>query len=365
MTSALNASITPITLTINGRTGLTMWAPPWEDEDGEEWQGFLGDGSKILMFPSAEELSAFISTSDENDLSDHPAWPSVRKLVPAQLRPGGDDAYDLDEVYTWAAGEPDPVHVSALANVVDMVANIADCCDDGALRALVSGTPAYEELVDDDVSYHGRDGRKRWVELGDVIATTWERAIARVDQWLSWQGDFDNNDLDAETIWDRVGAEPIEIVLTDATYLTVRGYGAHTGEDIATTMAADPDLRSEDDDVLFLGHDGNLIVFHHAAGLAEYCRVATGHDLVRLERWTELAEDDNDDIFTPAPGASFDLRVPSEKALDLVAELLDYCDLDADLDLLGDISDAAKIDRKAWDAVVAEIETCLQPEDDA
>jgi hypothetical protein len=45
MTSALNASIIPITLTINGRTGLTLWAPPWEDDEGEEWQGFLGDGS--------------------------------------------------------------------------------------------------------------------------------------------------------------------------------------------------------------------------------------------------------------------------------------------------------------------------------
>src|ERR1700729_3889777 len=197
MTSSLDAAIIPITLTVNGRIGLTLWAPPWEDEDGEEWQGFLGDGSKILMFPSAEELAAFIATSDENDLSDHPAWPSVRRLSAEQLRPGGDDAYDLDEVYTWAAGEPDPIHVSALANVVDMVAHIADCCDDGALRSLVGGTAAYEELVDEDVSYHGREGRKRWTELGDVIADSWERAIGRVEQWLSWEGDFSGNELEA------------------------------------------------------------------------------------------------------------------------------------------------------------------------
>ncbi len=365
MTSALNASIVPITLTVNGKTGLTLWAPPWEDAEGEEWQGFLGDGSKILMFPGTRELAEFIAPGDENDLSDHPAWLGITKLTADQLRPGGDDAYDLDEVYTWAAGEPDPIHVSALANVVDMVGKIAECCDDGALRSLVIGTPAYEELVDDDVSYHGREGRKRWAELGDIIADTWERAIGRVDQWLSWQGDFDSTELEAETIWDRVGAEPIKIVLEDATYLTVRGYGARTGEDIATMAEEDPDLRSEEDEVLFLGSDGNVVVFHHEAGLAEYCRGATEHELARLERWSELADDDDDSIYTPTAEFTYDLTKPSESALDLVAELLDFCDLDADLDLLGDISNAAKIDRKAWSTVVAEIATCLIPEDDA
>jgi hypothetical protein len=365
MTSGASASIIPITLTVNGRIGLTLWAPPWEDEDGEQWQGFLGDGTKILMFPSARELSDFVATSEENDLSDHPAWPSVRTLGAEQLRPGGDDAYDLDEVYTWAGGEPDLVHVSSLANVVDMVAKIAECCDDGALRALVSGTAAYEELVDEEVSYQGREGRKRWTELGEVIAGSWERAITRVEGWLSWQGDFDNNDLDAETIWDRVGAEPIEIVLPDVTYLTVRGYGARSGEDVAATMSDDPDLRSEEDVAIFLGSDQNVVVFHHVVDLAEYCRRATEHELVHLERWTELAEVAEDDIFTPALDGTYDLTAPSEKGLDLVAELLDFCELDADLDVLGDISDATKIDPAAWDTLVAEIATCLQPEDSA
>ncbi len=51
MTSSLDASIIPITLTVNGKIGLTLWAPPWEDDEGEEWQGFLGDGAKILLYP--------------------------------------------------------------------------------------------------------------------------------------------------------------------------------------------------------------------------------------------------------------------------------------------------------------------------
>jgi hypothetical protein len=360
MTSAQNASIVPITLTVNERTGLTLWAPPWEDEDGEEWQGFLGDGAKILMYPGTQELFEFIASGEENDLSDHPGWAAVTKLTPAMLRPSPDDAYNLDEVYEWAAGEPDPVHVSSLANVVDMVANIADCCDDGALRSLVINTPAYEELVDEDVSYQGRDGRKRWTELGDVIADSWERAIARVEQWLSWQGDFSTSDLTAETIWDRVGAEPIEIVLSDATYFTVRGYGAVSGGDLGSTSTDDADVRSNDDETLFLGRDGNVVVFTEVADLAEYCRTATEHDLVRLEWWSELADVDDDDLFRPSADDRYDLTKPSEDGLDLVAELADYCAIDSDLDSLGDMSDAAKIDKLAWSEFVGELATCLK-----
>ena len=271
------AAIIPITLTVNGRIGLTLWAPPWEDEDGEEWQGFLGDGAKILLYPGARELAAFIAAGEENDLSDHPAWGRIQQLTPDQLRPSGEDAYDLDAVYEWASGEPDPVVVSALANVVDMTAKIADCCDDGALRRLIEGTPAYAQLVDEDVSYQGKDGRRAWNELGDTIAETWERAIGRVESWLSWQGDFSSSDLAAETVWDRVGAEPIEIRLPDATYLTVRGYVATDAEDDEAHAA-------------FVGSDDTVAVFTQVADLAHYCRTASGHALRKLEWWSELAD---------------------------------------------------------------------------
>ena len=48
-------SIVPIALTLDDRTGYTLWAPPWE-EDGEEWQAFLGttegDTAKVHLFPT-------------------------------------------------------------------------------------------------------------------------------------------------------------------------------------------------------------------------------------------------------------------------------------------------------------------------
>jgi hypothetical protein len=349
MTSSLDAAIIPITLTVNGRVGLTLWAPPWEDEDGEEWQGFLGDGAKILLYPNSRELAAFIASGEENDLSDHPGWGYIQKLTPDELRPDAEDGYNLDLVYEWAADEPDPVHVSSLANVVDMVAKIADCCDDGALRRLVENTPAYEELVDEDVSYQGKDGRKRWSELGDTIADSWERAIARVDSWLSWQGDFETSDLEAESVWDRIGAEPIEIVLADATYLTVRG-------------EVSQDTEGDDTEIVFLGNDETVAVFTDVEGLARYCRTAEGHELHKLEWWEELADVEDDEVFAPAPEASYDLRKPSPRGALLLAELAEFCGLDADTGLLDEPIDK-NTNKDDWNDLVAEVQTCLQVED--
>ena len=346
MTSAADASIVPITLTVNGRTGLTLFAPPWEDEDGEEWQGFLGDGRKILLYPSTEELAAFIASGEENDLSDHPGWGQVLKVRPDDLRPSAEDHYDLDQVYEWAGDEPDPVHVSALADVVDMVARIADCCDDGALRRLVEGTPAYAELVDEDVSYQGKDGRKRWNELGDTIADSWERAIKRTSDWLEWVGDFSDSEFDGEdSVWERVGAEPIAIRIGDETYLTVRA-----------EIPIDPD--TDEVEMAFLGDDGTVSVFTEVADLARYCREAKGHRLHKLEWWSELADLDDED-FTPHEDATYDLRKPTEGGAALVVELAEFCDLDADLDVL----DGPNVDRDDWRALVDEVQTCFELQD--
>lgn len=352
MTSS-HAPIVPITLTVNGRTGLTLYAPPWEDEDGDEWQGFLGDGAKILLYPTTVELASFIASGEENDLSDHPGWGQVLKATPDDLRPGSDDHYDLDAVYEWAGDEPDPVHVSALANVVDMVGRIADCCDDGALRRLVEGTPEYAELVDEEVSYQGRDGRKRWNELGDTIADSWERAIARVESWLSWQGDFTVTEFDEEqTLWERVGAEPITIVLPDPSYLAY------------LTVRADVPVDAAGDEVetAFLGTDGTVAVFTDVAGLARYCRTAKEHPLVKLEWWAELAEQEDDDVFAPADDATYDLRKPSAAATDLVRELVEFCGLELDPDVR-EILGSPTIDRDDWRELVTNVATCFQQQD--
>lgn len=337
MTASTHGSIVPITLTVNGRIGLTLWAPPWEDEDGEEWQGFLGEGSAILLFPSQQALADYVAQGTENDLSDHPAWDVVERWALPQFRPGVDATFDLDAVFEWAAGEPDPVTVSSLAGVVEMVAEIGECCDDGALKALVGSTPEYLGLVDDEVSYQGKEGRREWNDLGAVVASTWERAIARVEKWLEWRGDFSSTDLSAETVWDRVGAEPIVLELGDGPVYTVRG------------------SRGDDTDPLFLGSDGTISVFDTVAGLALFCREATSQELTLLELWDEV-RDAGDELFTPALDAAYDLTTPTSRGAVLLRELLSFCEMSADT-----LTDP--IDPADWAAAVADLQTCLQVED--
>jgi hypothetical protein len=181
--------IVAIRLTAGGRTGITLYAPPWEDADGDEWQGFLGDGAKIVLLGNADELNTWLGDHPDHDLADHPAWTAFSQRGKALLEPAPEARYDLDAVYELAAAEPDPETVSELADTVDIAARIADCCEDGMLRSLLNGTREYALLVEGETDYHtGKEGRAEWTQLGSVVAESWERAEARVQNWLNWQG---------------------------------------------------------------------------------------------------------------------------------------------------------------------------------
>ena len=174
---------------------------------------------------------------------------------------------------------------------------------------------------------------KRWSRLGDVIAELWERAITRVESWCDWRGDFSDSELEAETVWEHIKAEPIELIFADASYFTVRGY-------------------LEVDEATFLGSNGEIVVFADVASLAEYCRSAKDHDLVKLEWWSELAEEEDDEIFEPGEGASFDLTTPTPESAEVVRELVAYCNLEGEFE--------EKVEDVTWTTIVAEIETCLR-----
>jgi hypothetical protein len=180
--------IVAVSLSIGGHTGITLFAPPWEDTDGEEWQGFLGDGSKIVLLGTTDELNTWLGDHPEHDLADHPAWKSFSDKGKKALTPADEANYDFDAVYEYAAAEPDPENVSQLADTVDIAGRIADCCEDGMLRSLLNGTREYALLVEAETDYHHKDGRAEWTALGDVIAESWERALIRIESWLRWEG---------------------------------------------------------------------------------------------------------------------------------------------------------------------------------
>ena len=81
------ADIIPIELGLTAGNGLTLWAPSWR-EDGEDWEAFLGHGDDLYVFPTPAHLAAFIRTSTEHDLLDHPEWETAAELLVDELRAG-------------------------------------------------------------------------------------------------------------------------------------------------------------------------------------------------------------------------------------------------------------------------------------
>jgi hypothetical protein len=199
-------SIIPIALTLDDRTGYTLWAPPWE-EDGEEWQAFLGttvdDTAKVHLFPTPAALAAFCRTSTDHDLADHPVWPVVAALGAADLTPDDDHRYDLDGVYDIAAENPDRWAVEELAATVDIVGRLAECLDTGqdedddrddedegqfeAVAELV-GRPEVGSLGLGVEAFVGRSGEDSWVRLGGALDELWEDVVEELGEHLDWTG---------------------------------------------------------------------------------------------------------------------------------------------------------------------------------
>jgi hypothetical protein len=215
-------SIVPIALTLDDRTGYTLWAPPWE-EDGEEWQAFLGSTvdvpadsndddpeppgptAVVHLFPSPAALAAFCRVNTDHDLADHPVWPVVAELGAADLTPDEDHRFDLDGVYDVVAENPDRWAVEELAATFDIVGRLAECCD-------AAGDDEDDEDDEDDdetafeataellsrpevgalrlgiEAFLGRDGEETWVRLGTAVDELWEDVLEELDDHLDWTG---------------------------------------------------------------------------------------------------------------------------------------------------------------------------------
>lgn len=399
MTSATDASVVPIRLTLDGRTGVTLWATPWE-EDGEEWQAFLGAGQHVLLFGTAEEMAEHLGSGEENDLTDHPRWKDLLRLTPAELEPDEDYVFDLDGAYELALSDPDPYTVSELSDLVDLVQRVAEVCDDGTLLKLVEQTPEFAALLSDDASFAGAEGEERWTAVGAVVERSWERLLERFSRLVEWRGqpvladsesdedtdaedvdvveldDTDDddggptrtplaapagtavvgevgtvvvNDTDDEddptdggtySIWEVAGILPLAITLPSGTGYTLRTY------------------NGEEDEPVFLGADLTVDLFRTADGLAAYVRSGEEHDLSEMVTWPDIAEADDLPV-EPEPEEVYDLRGPGEDAIELALELADYCDLEGITTVLtrrrtGDMP------FDTWKTAIDELETCVR-----
>ena len=409
MTSAADASVVPIRLTLDGRTGVTLWATPWE-EDGEEWQAFLGAGQHVLVFGTEAEMVAHLHSGEENDLTDHPRWKDLLQLTPGELEPDDDYVFDLDGAYELALSDPDPYTVSELSDLVDLVQRVAEVCDDGTLLRLVEETPEFAQLLADDASFSGTEGEERWTRVGSVVERSWEPLLERFSGLIEWRGtevlaedvEADEDDEDDDEDIDVVDLDEDAEETGDAAAERPRSRVAEDLEEVARAVvgsSGEPDVEEDedpteggtysiwevagilplsvtlpsgvgytlrtyngdDDDPVFLGADMTVYLFRTADGLVAYSRAGEEHDLTDMVTWPDIA-DAEDLPVEPDPQEIYDLRGPSEDAIELALELADYCDLKGVSRALTR-GRTGEVPFDTWTAAITELETCVRWQD--
>ncbi|HEX4361328.1 MAG TPA: primosomal protein [Pseudonocardia sp.] len=318
--------IVPIQLSLTAGDLITLWAPRWR-EDGEEWEGFLGDEEHVHAFPDTAALAAYVRTVSEHDLNDHPAWPLVRQLTVAELVPEEDQCYDLVGVPEIVADEPDTWTVSELSGITTLVRSLADTCELAAVHDVLNSAEGFGLLERGTWAFNGREGAKLWEQLADTIVTRWDEVIDALDAVVAVPEvdaaalatarrelavesgvtmtdadevpDAEPEDASAESpvpaaaeadeaatvagpedeaaplsatsaYWESVGIDPILISVDEADHYTLRCYLG--------------------DKPVFLGSSGRIDALPSARALAKYLADAgaDGHDLTAASTWPEV-----------------------------------------------------------------------------
>jgi hypothetical protein len=195
MNRYLDAQIVPVVIALDGRVGLTLWAPPREGDDGDEVEAFLGNETQVFAFASARELAAHLANHPAGDLAGHPAWPLVRRRQASDLRAEPTNLVDFDDMFRLLADEPnDPVWTSA-SRIVQLAEAIAAACDDTGLLDVLDRGP-YQQVLLSGGQLHGRDARRSWQQLGQEASASWEWVIDQLAPHIRWFGDVRQVDLE-------------------------------------------------------------------------------------------------------------------------------------------------------------------------
>lgn len=380
MTSPGEANVVPISLTLDGRTGYTIWAAPWV-EDGDEWQAFLGAGSHVFVFEDLEDLAGYLASGAENDLSDHPAWSMLQTLPAGQLEPEQDYEFDLDEIPELTEQDVDDEVVARIGDAVDMVQRIAECCDDGVLLNLLE-SPAFAAVLDEEPGPHsdgdgadgtagedaesdGVDGDDPWAEIGAEIRTAWPLLTKRLGECLQWfapgeRPTVSDDDAVGESAAAQDASRPVAVASAEST-------GSEDDEDdesdagdrdekaaqlwndigiapvlLLTASGAGFTLRCRvDGKPTFLGADLTVDMFRSAEGLEAFCRTEEDHDLAQVESWPQVRGADSL-VIEPAREDVYDMGaaeaqlhagpagadpVVLRRAADFLLDVAEYCEL--------------------------------------
>jgi hypothetical protein len=301
------ADIIPIELGLTAGNGLTLWAPSWR-EDGEDWEAFLGHGDDLYVFPTAAHLAAFIRTSTEHDLLDHPEWEAASELLVDELTPDDDHCFDIVGVPELVAEPADIWTLAALADTVAILRSLAEVCGLDAINDVLDSTDGFNLLPMGQQAFTGRNGEKLWTEIGLVVVARWDEVVDALDGIVTTpevdesalevglaeaavisaaekhleeevppaDGGADEEEAELEEerdedlrFWDDTGVDCLEVAVDGRTGYTLRCYLG--------------------DDPVFLSVDGRIQIYSSPELLENYLMTADpGHSLAGLEVWPEI-----------------------------------------------------------------------------
>jgi hypothetical protein len=327
------ADIVPVRLGLTKGDLYTLWAPSWRDAD-DEWQAFLGKDEDLYGFESVADLAAFVRTSSDNDLTDHPAWAELKASSVHRLDPGEDRQHDLIGVPEVAAEKPTEESVATLLHALAVVQAVGSVCDLTVVSKFFNGNPVLGSLGGGAEVFEGRAGRKRWAEIEAVIARSWDGVVDAIDGIVTIP-DVDSAAAekaaaelaepapepevteDASTdddvvIEDEVDTDPEEAELAAQATKQVLGgdedFWTHVGIDPVRLMTRGGTFYTlrcyMDDQPLFLGRNGRISVFGSERSLARYLADEHESDLSDLATF--------DDIKTAATDGSLQIRVTDD-----------------------------------------------------
>jgi hypothetical protein len=367
------ADLVPIRLSLTDGDRYTVWAPRWRDA-GDEWEAFLGKDEDLFTFQTPADLVAFVRTSTDNDLVDHPAWKELTEANAHKLDPADDKHFDLVAVEELVSAKPTEASVTVLANALAIVSSIGSVCELPAVMKFFNGNPTLGTLSGGIEHFTGKAGLKRWNAIAAVVARNWDGVLSAVDEIVSIP-DVDTTASDAaaaelaepvqeedlataqvessataeetgneaddqddqvagkaptadhdvvlggdEDFWLKVGIDPVRILTGAGTYYTLRCYF--------------------DDRPIFLGRNGRISVFSSERALARYLADEHDHDLSDLSTY--------DDIRTAATDGSLRIDVTDDNVYVLTGLGDDFADgpdavdreqLDLVVELLRDVGD--------------------------
>ncbi|MDH3023094.1 primosomal protein [Gordonia alkanivorans] len=354
--------IVPIELGLTDGNSFTLWAPRWREGD-DEWEAFLGLDEDLYVLPGVAELAAFVRTNDDNDLVEHPAWPTIVGVQAEELIPDERHTYDLVGVPELAAEDPTPEVIAELEDALEIVRILGEVCELTAITKFFNGNPILGAVTTGTRNFEGREGTDLWVRIGRLIAKHWDDVLDAIDEVITTpkvdakavetaeaeleaaasaededepddddieivetaddtvdededddEDDDDDDDYDDDDFWASVGIDPIKIVTSGNEYLTLRCYLG--------------------DDPVFLGAKGKIFVFTSARSLSRFLADDNAHDLAELTTFEDIRTEATngslefdviDDNVYVLPGLAEDIadgpRRMDRDQLDLAVEL--------------------------------------------